>query len=463
MSRLFASEKGFIFTMAGAAIGLGNIWRFPYLVANYGGGLFLLLYLLTLVGIGYFLLLGELSFGKTTRLNVCDGTRIIAKEEKSSHQSFWSKFIGGTSLTTAFMMNIAYLIAMGWILFYVIQNFLYLSDISSNPITTKTFSELTTSYPKQLFWIFVCLLSAAWLFSKGTIKQIERIATLFIPASFFILIYLIFWSLTQDGAIEGAKSVFKPDWVAIGVTDQGFDFKQFIRVLFAVISQVLYSLSIGMGVAYIYGTCVTKETNVVSSARYIIVLDTLFSILAAVFVLSVSRAYDIPKDVGFNLTFVSLPVAFEQMIGGSFVMFLFYGVLYMAAFTSLVSHFVPLIFFLNDKYRISKNTAFALLATVEFLLVAVVLLSISEKTHLTILGFNLFDFVNLATDSMLLISVFAMSLFIGWIGFKPIYHKIDKEFNEALPQTSAEYTKTIFRFIAPFVLILVLLNLFVHF
>ena len=155
MSRLFTSEKGFIFTMTGAAIGLGNIWRFPYLVSNYGGGLFLVLYLLTLVGLGYFLLLGELALGKTTGVNVYDGALKIAEKEKSNKPKVWSKLVAGTSLSAAFMMNIVYLIAMGWILFYVVQNFLYLSDISPIPVTKETFGELTSSFQKQLFWSFL--------------------------------------------------------------------------------------------------------------------------------------------------------------------------------------------------------------------------------------------------------------------------------------------------------------------
>ena len=209
MQKLFSSEKGFVLTMAGAAIGLGNIWRFPYLVSNYGGGLFLLLYLLLLVFLGYFLLLGELSFGKTTRKNVIDGTKEIASVTDPNNQNRWAKIVGVPPLLTAFMMNITYLIVMGWVLFYIIQNVLYLSGVSTTAVTSQTFIDLTNNFQKQLFWSFICVLTAAWLLVKGTLHQIEKIACIFIPAIFFILIYLIFWALSQDGAGEGIKNVFR--------------------------------------------------------------------------------------------------------------------------------------------------------------------------------------------------------------------------------------------------------------
>lgn len=458
MSRLFTSEKGFIFTMTGAAIGLGNIWRFPYLVSNYGGGLFLVLYLLTLVGLGYFLLLGELALGKTTGVNVYDGALKIAEKEKSNKPKVWSKLVAGTSLSAAFMMNIVYLIAMGWILFYVVQNFLYLSDISPIPVTKETFGELTSSFQKQLFWSFLCVLSAAWLLCKGTIKHIEKVATIFIPAIFFIIIYLIFWVLAQGSATRGIAQMFMFDWEAIGFTDIGFNPAQFGKVLFVVVSQVFYSLSIGMGVAYIYGSFVTKETNLMKSARYIILLDTLFSLLATIFVLGISSAFNIPKDVGVNLTFITLPVAFEQMLGGSFVMFLFYSVLYLAAFTSLVSHFVPLVFFLNDKLKISKSLAFTFVAIADMFFVVFVLLSFSGIINTTIFGENLFDFTNMATDTVLLLSVLLMSLFVGKVAFKPIQKTLQKDMGKDFKPLSLDYIKIVFCCIAPVVLLFVIVS-----
>ncbi|MBO7244802.1 MAG: sodium-dependent transporter [Alphaproteobacteria bacterium] len=458
MQKLFSSDKGFVFTMAGAAIGLGNIWRFPYLVANYGGGLFLLLYLVLLLSLGYFLLLGEVSFGKTTRQNVIDGTKELSEKTLTSNNSRWSKTVGIPPLVTAFMMNIIYLIVMGWILYYIIQNVLFLSDISTTPVTSKTFGELTNNFQKQLFWSFVCVLTASWIFIKGSLKHIEKIASLFIPAIFFILVYLIFWALSQDGAIDGIKNVFKPDWENFGFSEQGFNLRQFINVLFAALSQLLYSLSIGMGVAYFYGTRATKDTNMVVATRYVIVLDTLCSVLAAMFVLGISNAYNIPKDVGYNLSFVSLPIAFEQMIGGSFVMFLFYSVLYLAAYSSLVSHYMPLVTFAEEKFKISRGLAFTLIASANLILVACVLLAFSgapeniQKTN------GLFNITNVATDTMLLVSVFTMSLFIGWIGGKTIYNSFKEQFQKTLPNTQVEYMKTLFRFAAPTILMLIILN-----
>lgn len=458
MNKLFSSEKGFVFTMAGAAIGLGNIWRFPYLVSNYGGGLFLLLYLFLIVCLGYFLLSAELSFGKTTRKNVYDGTKEIATTEETPNPGIWAKVVGIPPLVTAFMMNIIYLIVMGWVLYYIFQNVLFLSDVSNTPITSKSFFNLTDNYQKQLFWSFLCVLSASWVLCKGTLRHIEKIATTFIPAIFFILVYLIFWTLSQEGAAEGMKTVFKPNWPAFGFTDSGFDIKQFISVLFAALSQILYSLSIGMGVAYIYGTRAPQTVNLASSVKYVIILDTLCAVLAAMFVLGISNAYEIPKDVGFNLTFVSLPIAFEQMIGGSFLMFLFYSVLYLAAFTSLVSHFFPLVTMAEEKFKISRKLAFVVIALADLFLVAIVLLSFTGTPAGAPQTKTLFDLTNTATDTMLLISLFTMSLFIGWVGNKAIYNTFKKQLKKALHDAEVSYIKSILRFITPIILMLIILN-----
>ncbi|MBQ8250806.1 MAG: sodium-dependent transporter [Alphaproteobacteria bacterium] len=459
MALKFSSQKEFVLTMAGAAIGLGNIWRFPYLVSNYGGGIFIALYLIALIGFGYFLLLSELSLGKTSGDDLFDAPSKIATQEMAMFPKFWGRTIGFLSLSAAFLMNIIYTIVIGWILFFFVQNFLYLGNVSSTAVTSKTFSLLTSKYEIQVFWSFISLIIVAFFICNKSIKWLVKLSTFFIPALVFILIYLTMWSLTQSGATHGALQLLSLNWSDVGISFSGIDVKRIFETLCAVIAQVIYSLSIGMGVAYIYGAYVSKNVNIVSSAKYVIFLDTICSILASLFVLSISSAYDIPKDVGVNLTFVSLPIAFEQMFAGSFLMFLFYGIFFLAALTTFISLYEPLVTYLSKKLDTSRGIAFTTVAMLNFSLVMIVLLSCTETSTIRVYGTSLFEVVSSTTDIVLLLSVLAISSFIGWASFGSVYQSLKKQFNIGMNPFETRYMQTVLKIIAPVLLLVLIASL----
>lgn len=456
MALQFSSQKEFILTMAGAAIGLGNIWRFPYLVSNYGGGIFIALYLIALIGLGYFLLLSEFSLGKTSGNDLFDAPTKIATQEMAMFPKLWGRAISYLSLSAAFLMNIIYTIVIGWILFFFIQNFLYLGNVSSTAVTSKTFEILTSKYEIQVFWSFISLIIVSFFICNKSIKWLIKLSSFFIPALVFILIYLTMWSLTQRGATQGALQLLSLNWSDVGISPSGIDLKRIFETLCAVVGQVIYSLSIGMGVAYIYGSFVSKNVNIVSSAKYIILLDTICSILASLFILSISAAYNIPKDVGVNLTFVSLPIAFEQMFAGSFLMFLFYGIIFLAALTTFISLYEPLVTYLSKKLVISRGTAFTTVATLNFALVMIVLLSCTNTSTIQVYGRSLFDVISSTTDLVLLLSILAISSFIGWASFGSVYQSLKKQFNAEMNPFETRYMQTVLKIIAP-ILLLVLI------
>ncbi len=459
MALRFLSQKEFVLTMAGAAIGLGNIWRFPYLVANYGGGIFITLYLLTLVGLGYFLLLSELALGKTSGPDSFDAPGKIAKREMSIFPNFWDRIIGTLSLSAAFLMNVVYTIVIGWILFFFVQNFLFLSNTSAMPITSQTFDLLTSHYEMQVFWSFISLLIVSFFICNKTLQWLIKLSSFFIPGLIFILIYLTMWSLTQKNASLGALQLVSFNWEDVGISLSGINIHRIFETLCAVVEQVIYSLSIGMGVAYIYGSYVSKNVNIISSAKYVIALDTICSILASLFVLSISSAYNIPKDVGVNLTFVSLPIAFEQMFAGSFLMFLFYGICFLAALTTFISLYEPLVSYISKKIDLTRGFAFASVATLNFSFVMIVLLSCTEKSPVRIMGKSLFEIATFLTDSVLLVSVLALCIFIGWASFGSVYQSLKKQFNTEMNPFETRYMQTVLKFIAPVLLLVLIVSL----
>ena len=418
---------------------------------------------MTLLSVGYFLLLGELSLGKTVHTDFLDGIEHIAKKNMASHSKLWKYVENTLQLTCAFLMNIIYVVVIGWILFFCVQNLLVFMQASPVEITSSTFESLTKNFEKQLFWSFCSLLLAAIFLCKNSIKLLEKLSAVFVPSLIFILIYLTFWSLSQTGAGEGALQVIKPDFVAIGFSPSGFDITRFLNVILAVIEQVVYSLSIGMGVAYIYGTYTTSKINLISATKYVIALDTVCSLLAAVFVLSISSTFGVPQNVGSALTFVSLPLAFEQMIGGSFVMFLFYGIFFVAALTTLISLYEPLVSMFAKKFYLSRSQSFCAVATANFLIVTLVLMSSSGAKNLTLFGRDLFTIINSFTNTMLLISALTLCIFIGWIAFDSIYNSLKGNFNRFMTISEFSYTQKVLRFIGPFILIVLLLKALLHF
>lgn len=462
MLEKFTSKKEFIFTLAGALIGLGNIWRFPYLVSNYGGGLFIILYLIALSCLGYFLLLSEFSLGRTCASDSFDAPKKIAQREMAIFPSFWGRAIGGFSLTAAFLMNIIYTIVIGWILFFFVQNFLFLGNVSTTAVTSKTFGFLTSHYEIQVFWSFISLLIAGFFICKKTLTWLAKLSSFFIPALIFILIYLTMWALTNKNAHLGAMQLVSLNWTDIGITPSGIDIKRVFETICVVIGQVIYSLSIGMGVAFIYGSYTSKNINIVSSTKYIIALDTICSILASLFVLSISAAYNIPKDVGVNLTFVSLPIAFEQMFAGSFLMFLFYGIIFLAALTTFVSLYEPLVSYVSKRTNFSRPAAFSIIATLNFTLIMIVL-TCTTDTHGHLFNKSLFELTSITTDIILLLSVLALCIFIGWASFGSVYQSLKNQFDSNMNPFETQYMQTVLKFIAPTVLIILIIVSFINF
>lgn len=459
MALRFLSQKEFVLTMAGAAIGLGNIWRFPYLVANYGGGIFITLYLITLFGLGYFLLVSELALGKASGPDSFDAPGKIAKREMSIFPNFWGQIIGHLSLSAAFLMNVVYTIVIGWILFFFVQNFLFLSTSTAMPITSKTFDLLTSHYEMQVFWSFISLLVVSFFICNKTIKWLTKLSSFFIPGLIFILIYLTMWSLTQKNASLGALQLISFNWEDVGISFSGINIHRVFETLCAVVEQVVYSLSIGMGVAYIYGSYVSKNVNIITSAKYVIALDTICSILASLFVLSISSAYNIPKDVGVNLTFVSLPIAFEQMFAGSFLMFLFYGICFLAALTTFISLYEPLVSYVSKKINLTRGFAFTSVAISNFFFVMIILLSCTDKSPVRIMGKSLFELATILTDGVLLVSVLTLCIFIGWASFGSVYQSLKKQFNTEMNPFETRYMQTVLRIIAPVLLFILIISL----
>lgn len=451
----WGSKIGFILATAGSAVGLGNIWRFPYVAGQNGGGSFLLLYLLCTFGFGYFLLLGKLAFGRTAKTNIADGFDAVAQKAGKKIQPFWGKFGSVLCALNIFLVGSVYALVMGWTLSYTFQSASILAGLKDASILPTYFSYLSHSFWSQFACGLICLICAGLIIGRGVKQGIERASLFLMPLLFVLLVFLVCRILLIPGAEKGIAFLFTPDWTQIGFTENGFQLKQFTSVLLTAMGQSIYSLSLGLGVIYIYGSYVADKTNLRRSALSIVALDTSVSFLAGLLVLPAVFAFGIEPSAGPSLSFQSLPYVFNNIWGGSFFGFCFFFLLFIAALTSLISIFEPLTNLLMEKQNLSRTRAAFLTTAFIAFGFSVILASFTRQLSLTINEKDLFAQTDFITGEYLM-GLFAIliCLFIGWIGMKPIMQNIG---STGMPShLFKRYFKLTLKLIAPLVLLILM-------
>ncbi len=451
----WGSKLGFILATAGSAIGLGNIWRFPYLAGQYGGGSFLLLYILCVVGLGYFLLLGKLAFGRLAQTNIVDGFAVTAHKNKKQISALWGYLIGGLSVINALLVTGVYVVVIGWTLSYFVFSTVSLFGAPVQ-INTNMFGALTSSFGSQMIWGGLCILITCAVLIKGVKKGIERISFILMPFLFVLLAFMALWVFFLPNSGHGIVFLFTPDWHLLGFTSDGFDFHQFSDVLLAAMGQALYSLSMGLGVIFVYGSYLSDKTNLKNATKWIVGLDTLVAVMAGMIVLPAVFAFDMQPDSGPSLSFISLPMVFSQMVGGRLFMFMFFALLFIAALTSLISIYEGIVNLLISKGRLSRVYATGLLAVVNGVVTAVILASFTGKISWHLMGQDLFSAIDTLTGSYTMsLMVLFVSIFMGWIVSTVLIRDIANGAGRS-GKSFKRYLRFTLRFTAPIVLFILL-------
>lgn len=454
----WGSKLGFILASAGSAIGLGNIWRFPYLAGLYGGGIFLLAYLVCVGTLGYFLLTAKLTFGRTAQTNLVDGFRVVGAKAGVSVSPIWGILGGWLGVFNALLVAAVYVVVIGWTASYVFSGGARWLGLSTHPIDAALFQELTGSFLRQLFWGVCCIVLTSLVIIKGVKKGIERVSLWLMPILFVLLLFMVLWMIFLPGTERGILFFLRPDLSRAGWTDTGFDVQVFADLILAALGQAIYSLSLGMGVMFIYGSYLSQDSDIKKSARWIVGLDTLVAVLSGLIVMPAVFAFDLEPTQGPGLSFISLPLIFEQMTGGRFLMFLFFVLLFLAALTSLISIYEAIVSLLIDKLSLSRPAATGLMAALNITGVAIVLASMTEVLPLRLCGKNLFDFMDKLTGSFTInIMVFVCCLFMGWRVFPALIQNLGQGSGGRQSWVFRAYLRLILRWLVP----LIMLTLFV--
>lgn len=383
----FSNKFGVIAAAAGSAIGLGNIWRFPYVLGENGGGAFLLIYLFFIVAIGVPVMLSELLIGRKAQRGVFGAFRVLAPGLK------FFKIVGVMGVGAAFLILSFYAVVAGWTIEYIVL-------ATANQLADKTpaelgslFNDFSGSFWRPLFYMIVFMSLTAAIVIRGVKNGIEKYSKILMPLLLLIIIVLCINSVSLDGAMQGLSFLFKPDFSKISGD-----------VILEALGQAFFSLSLGMGIIATYGSYVQKKENLLQTAISVSFADTLIAILAGVAIFPAVFAFGIQPDAGPGLVFVTLPNIFNQMIGGYFFAFAFFVLLLIAALTSSVSLLEVVVAYITEELKLKRKKA-----------------TLVGAALITVFGIfcvaypQLFNSFEWTTSNILLpVSGILISIFVGW-------------------------------------------------
>ena len=435
----FGSKIGIIAAAAGSAIGLGNIWRFPYITGENGGGAFLVFYIIFIIIIGVPVMLSEFIIGRRAQRNPFGAFKLLKPNQP------WY-LIGIMGIVAAFLILAFYSTVAGWTLEYLYQAITNGFAGKGSDDLNSMFNEFHQGGLRPVAWQLVFMFLTAWIVWKGVKNGIEKYAKILMPVLLVIIIFISIRAVTLPGASAGLEFLFKPDFSKINSS-----------VILQALGQAFFSLSIGMGTLITYGSYISKKDNLTNTAISVSAADTLIAIIAGVAIIPAVFAFGIQPNAGPGLVFITLPNIFQQMPGGYFWSLLFFILLSVAALTSTVSVLEVVVAYFSEELNMSRKLATTLAAISISVLGILCTLSQSPDSRLIIFGKNLFDNINHLTANILL--PFGGLLIVTFVGWFMGRDKVKAELsNEGLLKLGI-FNVFIFilRFLAPVAILLLLL------
>ena len=397
----FGSKMGVILATAGSAIGLGNVWRFPYMAGENGGAAFIIFYILCVVILGLPCMVSEFIIGRHAQANTARAYN------KVSGNRIWT-LVGCLSVLTGFLITSYYAVVSGWCLQYIYASLM--GHLDGDPEYFKQYFVNFSADPvKPIVWTVAILGITHLVIQHGVRDGIERASKMLMPTLFVLLLVLVVSSCMLPNAIAGIEFLFKPDFSKVTPD-----------VLLGALGQAFYSMSIGMGCLCTYASYFSRQTNLLRSAVQIGLIDTFVAILAGLMIFPAAFSVGVSPDSGPSLIFITLPNVFQQAFGGMpvvgyVVSLLFYALLSLAALTSLISlHEVSTAFF-HEELHIGRKKAALIVTASCSVLGAFCSLSLGGYEVMSFLGKTLFDIFDFVTGQVFLpVCGFLTCLLVGW-------------------------------------------------
>lgn len=406
----FGSKIGVILATAGSAVGLGNVWRFPYMAGENGGAVFIFVYIGCVLLLGIPCMVNEFIIGRHAQTNTA---RAYSKLGGGGR---WTP-VGCLAVLTGFLITGYYAVVSGWCLQYICASLM--GRLNGSPDYIKDYFATFSQDPvKPIVWTVLFLVATHLVIVRGVRGGIERASKLMMPTLFILLLVIVVAACMLPGAGKGLAFLFKPDISKV-------DGDMFLGAL----GQSFYSLSIGMGCVCTYASYFSRQTNLAASAVQISVIDCLVAILAGMMIFPAAFSVGISPDSGPSLIFITLPNVFQQAFSGMpavgyVISLLFYALLSLAALTSLISLHEVSTAFLHEECRITRGRAAVIVTVVCSVIGAFCSLSLGRFDGLQICGRPLFDVFDFVTGQIFLpVGGFLTCLFVGW----SIPHKVVRD------------------------------------
>ncbi len=434
----FSSKLGFVMAAAGSAVGLGNIWRFPYLAAKYGGGTFLIIYLVLALTFGFSLMIAEIALGRKTGLSAIGAYSSLDRR---------FSFLGVLASVVPIIIFPYYSVIGGWVMKYFS---VFITGQGQAAAADSYFNDFISGTWEPLGWFALFLALTAIVVLSGVQKGIERISKVLMPILVVLTIVIAIYGLTLDGAIDGLLYYITPHMSDVSA-----------MTFLAAMGQMFFSMSLAMGIMITYGSYMKKDENLESSVHQIEIFDTSIAFLAGLMIVPAVYAFSggdpDALSAGPGLMFITLPKVFDSMPFGGFVGVIFFLLVFVAALTSGISLMEAIVSEFRDKFGWSRRFTCFIVAAIALIIGIPCSLGFGPLDVISFMGMSILDFLDFISNSILMpIVALCTCLFIGYV-IKP-QAIIDEVETDGVKFGAKKMFTVIIKWIAPIFLVLILLS-----
>lgn len=434
----FTGKIGFVLAAAGSAVGLGNIWRFPYLAAKYGGGIFLLVYIILAVSFGFSLMAAEIALGRKTGLSAIGAFRVLDKR---------FSFVGYLAAIVPAIILPYYSVIGGWVTKYLVA---FIDGNAMNTTHDDYFTGFISNTAEPLIWFLVFIGITAVVVMCGVEKGVENVSKFMMPILVVLSVVIAIYAMFMPGAMDGVRYYLLPDFSKFSAT-----------TVLAAMGQLFYSMSLAMGIMITYGSYMKKNVNLESSVRQIEIFDTGIAffaglmIIPAVFVFSGGTPEALGK--GPSLMFITLPKVFESMPGGTFIGIAFFVMVLFAALTSSISLMETVVSIVCDKFKMKRIPACVAVLVFSVLLGFLSSTGYGLLGNVKLIGMQFLDFFDFVSNSVLMpIVALCTCIFVGFV-IKPkaIIEEVE---TDGVKFKGKKLFSVVIKYIAPIFIVLILIS-----
>lgn len=432
----FGNSFGVLVALAGSAVGLGNIWRFPYLVGENGGAAFIILYVIFALFLSLPIMFCEFVIGRRSQVNAVSS---FSKLHPGGH---WN-LVGFLGVLSAFVITSFYCVIGGWGVKYFLKALLFEFKADAAIDYSQMFVNTASSVWPPIIYMAIFFLISAAIVSSGVKNGIEKCSKIMMPVLFILMIAIAVCSMLLPGANVGIRYIFRPDFsVVTGKT------------VIAAMGQAFFSLSLGMGIVLTYASYVKRDENIIRSSLLTISFDTLFALIASCAIMPAVFAFGFEPSAGPGLVFITLPKLFSQMPAGGIAAIVFFFAFLLAAMTSAISLLEVVVAFVVERFNCSRKKAVAVLSIIFLSVASLNSLSQGVLSDIKIFGMNILDFFDyISANFMMTIGAFFIVIFVGWkLGKEAFQDELTNGGSLNIPQKFVDSIFVIIKYIAPLVI-----------